>query len=311
MPAICQLCGKPFGQYITRKHLQREHGLTREEYAERFGKSSLKAPDYLAPIERSEEIRQKVGAGVSRAQRAKGDKHHMKRPEVRAKLSRSAKARASTPEGRAQLDTARQQIDHQKCGATRKEGYQKTPKAREDVACMVQASQEALAQLRAQPGYVAPQSRLEVRAKISAATTKMHREGRLQPIYTLTKPHRDLIAALQEARLYDGFQTEYQLLYFVDEAHPEKQIAIEVDGCFWHGCPEHASRYKKRRAVTRTKHERNLAHAPGWRIFRFWEHDLRERVADCVEVIKKALDDPTFMLEPWALIAQGARQDAE
>jgi very-short-patch-repair endonuclease len=299
MPAICQLCGKPFGQYITGKHLQREHGVTREEYAEKFGITSLKAPDYLAPIERSEEIRRKVGAGVSRAQRAKGDKHHMKRPEVRAKLRRTAKARASTPEGQAQLDAARQQIDHARIGRIRSQGYEQSPKAKEDHKRAIEASLTTRRYNQAQPGYVHHSKFPEFRAKISAATTQMHREGRLQPIYTLTKPHRDLIAALQEARLYEGFQTEYQLLYFVDEAHPEKRVALEVDGCFWHGCPEHAGCYKKRRAITRTKHERNLAYATGWRIFRFWEHDLQKRMSACVGVVRRALEDPDFVLDLW------------
>lgn len=300
MPAVCQLCGKAFGQYITTKHLVREHaGMTRDEYAERFGRAALKAPDYLAPIERSEDIRRRIGEGVSKAQRAKGDQHHARRPEVRAKMCRSAKARVATPEGRAQLDAAREAIDYVKCGRTRQERYEGTDKAREDHRRAVKASLAARRHNQAQPGYVHHTKRPEVRAKISVATTKMHRGGRLEPIYTMTKPHRALVQALQAVGLYEGFQSEYQLLYFVDEAHPEKRIALEVDGCYWHGCPLHAARYKKRRAITHTKHERNLAHAPGWRLFRFWEHDLAERLDDCVGLIRRVLDDPSFEVEPW------------
>lgn len=73
------------------------------------------------------------------------------------------------------------------------------------------------------------------------------------------------------------------------------KIAVFVDGCFWHGCPEHATWPKNNAVFWRTKIEGNrrrdldtdsrLAVA-GWLVIRVWEHEPAEtaasRVADAV-----------------------------
>ncbi len=60
------------------------------------------------------------------------------------------------------------------------------------------------------------------------------------------------------------------------------RVAVFVDGCFWHGCPQHATWPKANAEFWRTKIERNrsrdadtdarLAHA-GWEVVRIWEHE--------------------------------------
>jgi DNA mismatch endonuclease (patch repair protein) len=58
-----------------------------------------------------------------------------------------------------------------------------------------------------------------------------------------------------------------------------------VDGCFWHGCPKHATRPKNNRAFWRRKLSANKARdrlvnrtlrRAGWRVLRIWEHSLRQ-----------------------------------
>jgi DNA mismatch endonuclease (patch repair protein) len=66
------------------------------------------------------------------------------------------------------------------------------------------------------------------------------------------------------------------------------RIAVFVDGCFWHGCPEHATWPKNNAAFWRTKIEGNrqrdfdtdvrLADA-GWMVIRVWEHEPAETAA--------------------------------
>jgi DNA mismatch endonuclease (patch repair protein) len=62
------------------------------------------------------------------------------------------------------------------------------------------------------------------------------------------------------------------------------KLAIFVDGCFWHGCPEHLVWPKTNAAFWRRKITRNrerdrevnrLLRARGWRVLRIWEHELR------------------------------------
>lgn len=61
-----------------------------------------------------------------------------------------------------------------------------------------------------------------------------------------------------------------------------KQIAVFVDGCFWHGCPEHGSVPTSNRAWWTEKLRRNrrrdiqtdeILRAEGWEPIRIWEHE--------------------------------------
>jgi DNA mismatch endonuclease (patch repair protein) len=61
------------------------------------------------------------------------------------------------------------------------------------------------------------------------------------------------------------------------------RLAIFVDGCFWHGCPKHATKPKNNRAFWHRKLSANktrdrLVNATlrraGWRVLRIWEHEL-------------------------------------
>ena len=44
-----------------------------------------------------------------------------------------------------------------------------------------------------------------------------------------------------------------------DFVFPRLRVAVFVDGCFWHGCPKHATWPKTRAAFWRTKITRNKA----------------------------------------------------
>ncbi|MGW6985183.1 very short patch repair endonuclease [Streptomyces sp. NPDC054932] len=74
----------------------------------------------------------------------------------------------------------------------------------------------------------------------------------------------------------------------IDIAFTRAKIAVFLDGCFWHGCPEHATRPKANAEWWRAKLEKNMsrdrettAHleAVGWTVLRFWEHQSPEEVA--------------------------------
>lgn len=72
------------------------------------------------------------------------------------------------------------------------------------------------------------------------------------------------------------------------------RVVVFVNGCFWHGCPEHASWPAKNEEFWREKIETNrlrdadtdemLAHA-GWEVLRVWEHEDPAAAADRVERI--------------------------
>jgi DNA mismatch endonuclease, patch repair protein len=71
-----------------------------------------------------------------------------------------------------------------------------------------------------------------------------------------------------------------------DFVFPKLRIAVFVDGCFWHGCPLHATQPKQNAEFWRTKIARNQARdllvtrqlrARGWRVLRLWEHELTRK----------------------------------
>lgn len=76
-----------------------------------------------------------------------------------------------------------------------------------------------------------------------------------------------------------------------DIAFPRLKIAIFVDGCFWHGCPEHASWPKQNAEFWKQKIETNRLRdantnerlrSIGWTVLRFWEHESPIKAADTI-----------------------------
>jgi DNA mismatch endonuclease (patch repair protein) len=75
------------------------------------------------------------------------------------------------------------------------------------------------------------------------------------------------------------------------------RVAVFVDGCFWHRCPEHASdpkanarwwREKLARNVDRDRRTDSALKALGWKVMRVWEHEdpvaAARRVQAAIEV---------------------------
>ncbi|NLU68424.1 very short patch repair endonuclease [Streptomyces sp. HNM0574] len=82
----------------------------------------------------------------------------------------------------------------------------------------------------------------------------------------------------------------------IDIAFPGLRVAVFLDGCFWHSCPEHATQPKANSEWWRAKLERNAQRdretteslrQSGWQVLRFWEHEdptvIAEHVAEAVE----------------------------
>lgn len=74
----------------------------------------------------------------------------------------------------------------------------------------------------------------------------------------------------------------------IDIVFGKIKLAIFMDGCFWHGCPQHATQPKANAEWWRAKLDKNMARdrettdqlrAAGWTVLRFWEHESPEKVA--------------------------------
>jgi len=85
-----------------------------------------------------------------------------------------------------------------------------------------------------------------------------------------------------------------------DVTYPSLQLAIFVDSCFWHGCPDHCRRPSSNVGYWHAKIDRNIERdkgvaaslcAQGWIVLRIWEHDLTDRLPDTVERIAEVIND--------------------
>ncbi|WP_273652947.1 very short patch repair endonuclease [Cellulomonas fimi] len=79
----------------------------------------------------------------------------------------------------------------------------------------------------------------------------------------------------------------------VDVAFTRARVAVLVDGCFWHGCPEHGTKPRANSqwwtAKLAANHARDrdtdrLLGEHGWTVVRVWEHEAVSTAADRVEV---------------------------
>ncbi|MFJ6492362.1 very short patch repair endonuclease [Streptomyces californicus] len=66
------------------------------------------------------------------------------------------------------------------------------------------------------------------------------------------------------------------------------KVAVFIDGCYWHGCPEHYVSPKTNPGYWSEKVARNIARdrdtdeqltAAGWLVLRFWEHQSSDACA--------------------------------
>lgn len=86
--------------------------------------------------------------------------------------------------------------------------------------------------------------------------------------------------------------------FIVWAAGVEKKVAVFVDGCFWHGCPEHFKLPKTWRAfwsdhiaknMARDRRQRAALRRAGYSVLTVWEHEVKRSAAG--RVAKKLVDN--------------------
>ena len=118
---------------------------------------------------------------------------------------------------------------------------------------------------------------------------------------TNTKPELALRSALH--RQGYRFRKDYRLDLDAgarvrpDIAFTARRVAVFVDGCFWHLCPEHGRNPevnewywapKLRRTMERDRAADAALAAAGWRVVRIWEHVSLD---DAIAAVTAALHD--------------------
>lgn len=118
-----------------------------------------------------------------------------------------------------------------------------------------------------------------------------------------TQPELRLRRALHAAGF--RYRIDYRLVVAGEAVRPDvvfmrHRIAVYVDSCFWHACPQHGTLPKTNcdfwsaklaSNVARDSFSTDLLEANGWVVIRAWEHDSPDEV---VERVRKA-----FTIRPY------------
>jgi DNA mismatch endonuclease (patch repair protein) len=107
-----------------------------------------------------------------------------------------------------------------------------------------------------------------------------------------------LIALLRRRRI-TGWRRNQRVFGKPDFVFQKLRVALFVDGCFWHGCPRHATKPKNNAAFWRRKFAANKTRdllvnrtlrKRGWRVLRIWQHELgRKHEARLFQRIRRRL----------------------
>jgi DNA mismatch endonuclease (patch repair protein) len=86
----------------------------------------------------------------------------------------------------------------------------------------------------------------------------------------------------------------------VDLVFVRYRLAVFVDGCFWHGCPNHYTfprtrtefwGEKLRANVDRDRRQTVRLENAGWRVIRIWEHDVKRNFHFVADGIIRSLTE--------------------
>lgn len=113
-------------------------------------------------------------------------------------------------------------------------------------------------------------------------------------------PRRDTLPELRVRRILHSRGLRYRVDFRpvttlrcrADIVFRGPRIAVFIDGCYWHGCPEHCRlsgqnaewwRRKIDRTTQRDMETDRALEASGWSVVRAWAHEDPDIVADLVE----------------------------
>ncbi len=78
------------------------------------------------------------------------------------------------------------------------------------------------------------------------------------------------------------------------------QIAVFIDGCFWHHClecykrPKTNKKYWDKKIAGNVKRDEQINKKlieQGIKVIRFWEHEIKKNTAECLNKLKEGLNE--------------------
>lgn len=257
---VCQACGA-FQMQITTKHLKMCSSQDLTEYKSRYPKASL------------------ICSWSARRKQ--------KTEEQKNAQSLKLKKRFQTEAG----DRTRQQIS-QASKAMHQGKYGDQASAHLRMITQTDAFREATS-FRSRQRWVEGG---DLRRKVP----QWHRENRLASLRGINHARKSLKRtsnlhlrfkkSLEGAGL-EGFVTEYPVRWYsLDEARPDLKLAVEVDGCYWHGCPSCGHKGVSRiRQIDKSKN--TYLASRGWKLLRIRECEIKASLEACIVRVSKAVEE--------------------
>jgi very-short-patch-repair endonuclease len=268
---VCRACGMWAGQ-ISPKHLKVCSNLSYREYTERWPKAPL-------------------FCGVVAENKAKTE-------EQKRRQSETLKARFKTPAGeitRQQISTAaRLKMDsgYRVVAAAHLTQLNKSPERRAANSRRMKALWEVGSIREVVEGYHRENPEAS-RAQLAEARKNIDPDHARRLAQRNARKKTSKMHLLFKERMIEAgmgeFFTEYLVLgYLVDEALPDLHLAVEIDGCYWHGCPEcGCAGVEKTLANDRAK-SRYLT-LKGWTLLRLPGHLVRKDPEVAISLIREEI----------------------
>lgn len=128
--------------------------------------------------------------------------------------------------------------------------------------------------------------------------TKKQRSHNMSMIKSRNTRPELIIRKLLSLNGIRGYRINYKLVGKPDIVFTKYKLAVFIDGCFWHKCPqcfkqpENNKEFWEKKIegnVRRDKTVNNKLRKDGWKVLRFWEHLLRKDNISVYKMIYKEL----------------------
>lgn len=95
-----------------------------------------------------------------------------------------------------------------------------------------------------------------------------------------------------------GWRRNQKLFGKPDFIFRKARLAVFIDGCFWHSCPEHLTIPKNNNEFWEKKLDSNKERdkivsselqKKGWKVIRIWEHELRNKDKIVKRILKELI----------------------
>ena len=118
--------------------------------------------------------------------------------------------------------------------------------------------------------------------KYGEATRQKIREARLKQVFSTKNTSIEIALQEELTRRKIEYDTHTPLckVCIPDIVFKERKIAVFADGDYWHSLET---------AIKRDAHQNKVLKENDWTVLRFWGHEIRENVVECVDQITKFL----------------------